>query len=215
MAIARDTSTAAWASSDSVTYSHTCTGSDLILIVGWSVDNSRTFSSCTYNGVSMTQIGTDVSAGDDHRVGLAYLVAPATGANNIILTLSGSGTIQAQAASYTGAAQSGQPDNNTSETTTDDPNAVSLTVNTADSWMLAQIYTKGNSTVSAGSNTSLVIGGSLDGSRVGFFDTNSAQSTGSQTMNFDPDSTPSNGAYIVVSIAPPSTPINSNFFAFM
>jgi hypothetical protein len=39
------------------------------------------------------------------------LTAPATGANNVVITGSSSGVITAVAVSYTGAAQSGQPDN--------------------------------------------------------------------------------------------------------
>jgi hypothetical protein len=56
-------------------------------------------SSVTYNGVSMTGIGAD---------GTVFgLVAPASGANNIVATFTGGGTVSLAALSTTGTDQSG------------------------------------------------------------------------------------------------------------
>jgi len=75
---------AAVAASDSL--AHTCTGSNLVLIAGITVDRSVTISSFQYNGVNMTLI--DSQNDGTHFQFLYRLVAPATGTHNISVTLS-------------------------------------------------------------------------------------------------------------------------------
>lgn len=81
---ASDTSTLSWA--------HTCTGSDRLLVVIVTLANTsaRTVSSVTYNGVGLT-FSHGVSAGDvaNLRSELWYVIAPATGSNTIAITASG------------------------------------------------------------------------------------------------------------------------------
>jgi hypothetical protein len=101
----------------SLTVAHTCTGTNRIL---FTFVHSRDFSSdqvtgITYAGVAMTKIN-EVEQGTQQGV-LYYLINPASGANNIIVTMSGAANgIQAASASYTGVATSGIPD--ASDTTT-------------------------------------------------------------------------------------------------
>lgn len=90
MAIAFDAAaTGGAASASSVTFSHTCTGSDLLLLVGVHLYNvnGATISSVTYNGIALTLV--DSAANSNRRVSLYRLVAPATGANDVVITLSG------------------------------------------------------------------------------------------------------------------------------
>lgn len=64
----------------------------------------------TYNGVAMTQV-TSVSCSTGSYIMYAYyLNAPATGANNLVVTLGSSGTAEITIASYYNVSQSGQPE---------------------------------------------------------------------------------------------------------
>ena len=100
----------------SYSWSHTCTGSNLLLVVGdahWSSTNNRTVTGITYNSDSLTFIRTDENS-DIYffRSTLYYRVAPDTGgAYTVAVTLSGTMSNGAGGAvSYTGAKQTGQPD---------------------------------------------------------------------------------------------------------
>ena len=95
-----------------LTFSHTCTGSDLVLLVfpltrdGESGDGA--ISAITYNGVSMTQEATRDSLVDTYGE-VWSLTNPATGANDVSITFVSSGTARRHrsiAISYTGVDQS-------------------------------------------------------------------------------------------------------------
>jgi hypothetical protein len=92
MAIAFDTSSYGKNTNTSpITFSHTCTGSNLILFVGVTMrapSGTPTCSGVTYNGVSMTSLGAVDSSGTI-RVYLFYLINPATGANDVSASFSG------------------------------------------------------------------------------------------------------------------------------
>src|SRR6476619_6975756 len=72
-----------------LTWSHTCTGSQLLLLVGVGVGGAISDGNTvavTYNGVSMTDCGAGkihTNAGTLGFVQLFYLIAPATGANTV------------------------------------------------------------------------------------------------------------------------------------
>jgi hypothetical protein len=73
----------------SLSWSHTCSGSNRLLVVGMAVGAGLTTntSTATYNGVAMTSAGKVYSNNqNDGYVQLFYLVAPATGANTVIVT---------------------------------------------------------------------------------------------------------------------------------
>lgn len=168
-------------------FNHTCTGSNLIVFGLLINDTNRVWSSASYNSVAMTQAGSDVDFGDDHACSMMYLVNPATGTHSLSMTVSGSCTMIQAAASYSGVAQSSPIDNTAQSTSTTDPLAVSVTVNTANSWIIAVVgFQQNTASVTAGANTSHLV--NMDsGTRFSGWDTNSAQTTGSKTMNFDPD----------------------------
>lgn len=86
MAIAFDAAAQGQAIATSLTYSHTCTGSNLTLVVSvYSVVTSAGISGVTYNGVSMSSAVAEQSSGNQ-RASMWYLANPATGANNIVVT---------------------------------------------------------------------------------------------------------------------------------
>lgn len=105
-AVAFDAATTGTGSSvGSLTFSHTvgAGGVDRLLIVSVSIDN-RTVSGVTYGGVAMTSVGSVQNGAQISH--MWRLIAPATGANNVVVTMSGGGVdIIAVATSYTGVNQ--------------------------------------------------------------------------------------------------------------
>jgi hypothetical protein len=104
------------AGATSVTYSHTCSsGVNRALFVGvFSDDSGDNLTGITYAGVAMTLIDKQ-----DHTDGsfpgytyLYYLSNPASGANNVVVSYSGSHVIRSSSASYTGVSLA-IPDNKT------------------------------------------------------------------------------------------------------
>lgn len=104
-------STAEQTAGATLTWAHTCTGSNLYLVVAVTFDDSAnggTVTGVTYNGVGMTAIDNhNHTAGPQvHWYGLAN---PATGANNIIASFTNGSDPRAQIGggqSFTGVHQS-------------------------------------------------------------------------------------------------------------
>lgn len=132
-------------SSDS--FSHSTSGSDRLLIVSahWSVSSSRSVSGITYNGASLTQIGSQISNGNS-QVTVWYLLNPATGSNT--LTISGTLTGgQFTAVSYSGVDQTspiGVTNTATGSVNNSNPAIVSLTTGSDNSRLLQAIATSGS-----------------------------------------------------------------------
>lgn len=102
MAIAVDsTSTGTNTAGTTVTVAHTCSGSDRVLIVVASAQDGVSTPSATYNGVSMTLV-TSIN-GSQMSSFMFALVAPATGANNIVVTKGSGDEYGVMAVSFTGA----------------------------------------------------------------------------------------------------------------
>lgn len=139
MAIALDVSaTSTSQTSSPITWSHTCTGSNLLLTVGitlQAVTSFPTASAVTYNGVSMTKARADTfDAGAFGKLesSVWLLHAPATGSNTVSVTFTG-GTSPSgvgSSTSYTGAQQSDTADasNGTTGNTTGDKTFTVTTV---------------------------------------------------------------------------------------
>jgi hypothetical protein len=98
----------------SVTWAHTCSGVQRVLIVfvavgqGSGSDATKTISGVTYAGVAMTQIGTPRHSNDQTAGYLACygLINPATGANNVVVSFaSAPSTAECGSLSFTGADQ--------------------------------------------------------------------------------------------------------------
>src|SRR6266852_4225214 len=94
--VARDATTSASAVlttlTNTITLAHTSTGSNLVLVVGVSMDifggTGATVSGITYNTVPLTKAGAHNDALIQRRTEIWYLIAPATGNNNIVVTAS-------------------------------------------------------------------------------------------------------------------------------
>lgn len=170
-------------SGSTATVAYTCgSGSNRILFVGFfgSVDSADTVSSVTYGGVAMTQVATALHA-SDRRIWLYALIAPASGANNIVITLSSAPDhYWAMAADYAGVSQTGQPDGMDSGTGSMSVTASPTVVN-ANSWVVA--FGRESTGTSPGwtNVTALQSNGGIH-----LADSNADVSAGSYTVTFAP-----------------------------
>lgn len=145
MAVTFDVVTSAsGASVSSLSFSHTPTTQANRLLYGMvTFSNSATsVSSMTYNSVAMTVL--DAKIGLNSSMGVDYLVAPATGSNTAVFTLSGSSSFVAgNAVSYYGVNQStpvGTPVNGQAAVGAPSVTATSATGETVVDWV-SQIST--------------------------------------------------------------------------
>lgn len=149
MAIAFDNTAAFSDSSLNKTFSYTVTGSNTILFVGFLTSAGGTISTVTYAGVSMTasQVGANGTTS-------YYLINPATGANNLVVTWSG-GAIACGIVSYTGAKQSSQPDNSGATTASSSTSVTNTLTSVADNcWHTMFVWNDSQgSNISAGTGT--------------------------------------------------------------
>lgn len=154
----------------SLTWSHTTTGSNLVLVVGiLTADNNTDFiTGVTYNSVALTRINTAIT--NNNRRNYLYILGNASsGANNIVISASGSTSIYASACSYTGGASSPLDANNTG-TTSGTSLTTSLTTVADNCWLVGFVYAE--LTVSAGANTTMR-GGPFNNTQM--FDSNGAK----------------------------------------
>jgi len=154
MAIAFDAgSTDFIASASSRTFAHTCTGSNRGLFVGVEGDGGDLLTGATYAGVAMTLIDKRQRTAGRFEY-MFYLAAPATGANNVALTAGGAIQMRSVAASYTGVAQTGQPEaTNWGIADSVTAQALAVTTLTDNAWVIG-LFESGQ-LISAGSGTTL------------------------------------------------------------
>jgi len=177
MAIAFDaqSSSGGYASATSISWSHTCTGANRVLIVGARGTGaaSDVITGVTYAGVALTKVGSSYKGSSDRWVSLWRLVGPATGANTITISGSNSDILMGSSASYTGAGF-------VSTTTTNHTAASAASVSTsyttqaANAWVVATVGNNGNETPEAGESTA--VRGSI-GAGVCLADSNAAVSS--------------------------------------
>lgn len=203
-AIAVDATSASNGTGLTLTYSHTCTGSNLILVstgylnTGASLDD---VSGITYATVAETLINKLLASGD--YTYLFNLVAPATGANNVVVSITISLSVLSESVSYSGAAQSGQPDSQNA--TKVDNSGTSLTTSTtvvaSNCWLVGHGRWDAGG-IGAGTGTTFRKTQANTGS--GFFDSNGTVGTGSQSLQITGTalSGGTSGVLNIASIAP-------------
>lgn len=192
-----------------LTWSHTCTGSNRILVVMGSVTSAtpRTVTGITYNAVALTAVAS-TSAASVYSY-MYYLLAPATGANNVVVTISGATDgsnkqFAATAQSYTGAKQSAQPDSSntnalTSSTVTNFP--VSTTVVLPNGWLVGVASEDAGDIAAGAAGANTIYRGASQFNAVGA-DSNGVVATGSRSLNWGRAGTTGNLSGVVMSIAP-------------
>jgi len=175
MAIAVDASSkGTGGSTASRTWSHTCTGTDLILVVGVDIrGNGNTCTGVTYNGVSMTEVGTSqvVSTLYYDKAQMFYLLNPDTGTHDVIATYGSANYQGTTAVSYTGVSQVSQPDASTDNSATTTATKTTTLTTVADNcWTILIGMSEGGNT-SAGAGTTQRI---FSNSNHGVYDSNGA-----------------------------------------
>ena len=207
MAIARDATSFVQNSGTSATVAHTCTGTNLILMVN-AVNTSGNFSftGMTYNGVSMTLVSSIFNATTGYYVSLWYLINPSTGTHNIVATTSGNNSVSIGGISYTGAKQSSQPDSFSSTSQTASTSATyNTTVVANNSWLIMSGGADANATSwTAGTNTNLI---QNTANGVLIMDAIASVGTGSQGLTFNYSGLHTTNA-VIASIAPAPTTQN-------
>ena len=141
----------------SATWSHTTSGANRVLIVGVIIRNSssETVTSVTYSGVAMSLVAAQ-SNGTSVRAELWQLVAPQTGAHNIVATIAPGTAMACGAMSFTGVNQTTPIDATNSNTGTSATPTVTVTTVTNHAWLVDTLAfrssgTPGNPTGTAGS----------------------------------------------------------------
>ena len=105
MAVVFDAVGSGTAKAASLTFSHTCTGSDLVLLV-WIASRFNDVTGATYNTVAMTSMGaSQANTGANSYLFGFYLANPATGPNNVVISAASSGFLAAGSVSFTGVNQ--------------------------------------------------------------------------------------------------------------
>lgn len=221
MAIALDNSAqSSNLSGSSTSFSYTCTGSNLILIVGVQTTVNQTVSSITYNGVGLTQIATKATPNSARGVDLWYLINPATGSNTLAVNLGGavSNWFSVSVASYTGVKQTGQPDASGSSSAnsglTDVTQSVTTTANNC--WLVGIMSNANSLNPTADSGTTLrqsLYNRSGNGYEGFYLDSNGAKTpAGSYALGVTADS--GGGTIIVASIAPSAAAQTNGAFLY-
>lgn len=219
MAIAQDATSNSWLTSGTLTatQSHTCTGTDRLLVVA-TINNNATPTDVTwvtYNGVSMTNIGWRKDTGVSANIYFWYILNPSTWTNNIVATKSNTtGWIVIKWVSFTGVAQSWQPDSSAiswpttttsfaPSTTTVADNSQSILIGSGSSWFALTAWT--NTTIT---NAIELLLWWL------FIAKTTAVKTPAWTDTITITSSSQNFAWIIASFSPAVSPTNSNFFMF-
>lgn len=136
------------------------------------------------------------------RAVLYVLANPASGANNIVVTSSDATYRWCASASYTGAAQTGQPDAFNSATTSGTSISVAVITVADNCWVTGFFFNEANTAFTAGANTTRRITGFYS-----MMDTNAAQTPAGSYSIAATWTNSNSGAVCAASFAPsvPST----------
>jgi len=155
MAIAFDAASNGNTTGTTLTISHTCTGSNRLLVVG--IDcGTDTITGVTYNGVALTLAKKQLAGLGTQASYLYYLIAPSTGANNIVISeTTGVIPLYGMNASYTGVSQTA-PIDATSGSTVEGSASLTTSVTTVQNncWAIITCDVDG-AVLSAGTNVTI------------------------------------------------------------
>lgn len=210
MAIAVDnTSSSANQTGSSVSFSHTCAGSNRVLLVGVTIaDSTKTVSGITYNSVALVKVDAIDMPSASRRAELWYLVAPATGSNTIAVTLTGApiSFFNVGAVSYTGVRQDSTPavSGKYSDNAANDV-LKSITTLSDNSWLVGAMTDGASANPAADSGTTLrlsVYNRAGNGYEMFFLDTNGPKTPAGAFAIGVTGTSGVGGAIVVAQIAP-------------
>lgn len=158
-------------SGDTTAFDSGSTGSDRILVVGFSnydtTSADRQVSTVTYGGSSLTKVTNSVAdnATSNGRAEIWYLVAPATGSNNLVVTYAGANDVTNSDYFYTiftGIDQTNPINTSDNHTTTGGTQDRITLTTTVDNCMLVDVNNgdAGGQTLGAGQTSLMDLGGS-------------------------------------------------------
>lgn len=179
-------------------------------------DNSRSVSGITYNGVALTKIAHKDTPNGSRRVELWYLLNPASGSNDVIVTLSGAPTnwFNAGVSVLERVQQSGQPEAFDSNAADSGATNVSQAVTTVQDnvWLIGVLNNGAAANPVANAGTTLrlsLYNRTGNGYEMFLMDSNGAKTPpGNYSLGVTSDST--GYAVIVASIMPDELTINVN-----
>lgn len=184
MAIAVDTNTVAEEESGatSLTFSHTCTGSNLVLIVATVSSGSADPTGVTYNGVAMTKA---VGLGAALDTSLWYLSNPATSAHNVVVTYAASTKFGVCATSFTGCNTDSPLGVTGTNTGTSGTASCTVTSQKNNSMMVDATFVNGVPSITVGASQTAVMNAQNAGDNFTELSSYKAQATaGSVTMSY-------------------------------
>lgn len=205
----------ATSTSTTPSWSHTCTGSNLALIIGHMNTGNTVNPSTTYNGVAATFI--DSISNGSTVLNLYYLLAPSTGSNTISVSVGGGNFDSGYATSYTGARQSSQPEKEIAGSALSGTSySTSLTPAFTNCWLIAAIFaTNGMGAgggAGAGTTARAVI---ANNSKKGIYDSNGAVTVNqSDSLNWTADSSTGWRSVIITLAATDSVKPSGNAIFF-
>ena|SRR3990167_6093470 len=215
MAIVVDATSSGSTNADtSLTVAHTCTGSELYLLVSvWT--NQTSITGVTYNGAAMTSLDSAAAVGG-RKIYMWGLANPATGANNIIATASGSGQIYLIGDSYTGCSDA-QPDGFSNGTVSNQASIVgTVTVNTDNSWTVMGVVSAIDDNLGAGSEGAGTTLRKQGISNHSVYDSGGALATGAQTLTATLTASQTDDmGQVIVSLAPSGEETETGYSYFM
>ena len=198
--IALDTNTSAYQadSNSSWTWAYTTTGTNRFLIMGClGGSNLDNITGITYNGVSMTLSNSAGIPSGGRWTYLFTLMNPASGANNVVVSKSGADLYsECYAVSYTGVAQTGQPEvANKGTVAAGSSISVAVTTLTTGAWIAGYMGLNTANTLFCNKTLRYTAGNEFT------CDSNAAVSVGSNTLTGTPDIS-ANMAMEVIGFAP-------------
>ena len=209
MAIAFDAaSSSSQVSGTTLTWSHTCTGSNRFLIVSaYGGADGTDISGMTYAGVAMTFVAKAQYPANNSYVHVYYLIAPATGANNVVVSYTPNSRMAGVATSYTGVKQSGQPDSYNTKTQAG-ASTITQTTTVVATGCWGYAAEEGSNVTYAttiGQGVITTMRGGYDDA-IGVGDSNGPIGTGSQTLGLGTAAPASHRGMVVLSFAPATGP---------
>ena len=205
MAIAFDSATnGGSATATSLTYSHTVSGTNTFLYVTilGRVGATSLITGVTYAGVAMTYRDGSQVAPADRFLETWYLVGASTGANNIVISASGSDFIASNCVSYNGVSQGSLDATNTNFQATGTPNTNTVTTVTNSAWhIMGGANASGTPTAGTGSTIRSTANGNM-----AMFDGNGAITpVGSNSIGMTGMNSSFGSGTIGIAIAPATT----------
>ncbi len=192
---------------NSLTHAYTCgSGSNRLLVVGFlgdSIGGNDDITGVTYASIAMTLAVKKTTGGTNRLQYIYYLLNPASGSNNVVISCTNNHYLIAVAADYTGVKQSGQPDaTNTNISGTAGATTLTTSVTTVadNSWaILLESSYQGGPAATAGTGATFRIAGAAFG-EPSIFDSNGAvHPAGSYSMTTNAAAT--FGFYIMHTVA--------------